>query len=269
MIPTLYTIPLSHYCERARWALDYCKVSYTEEQHLQVFAGRIVKKIGGKTTVPLLDTGDEVLSDSSDIVRWAASKQIAPNTENNLPSLLYPTSRNTMITSAEETFINAYGNATRLITYDWFFRSLPEMLKYNAGVAPKFEARFLKFGAPLLVPMIKRKFDINRKSVATANKLVSKTLDHVAKKLSDGRPYLNGDQFSAADLSFSSMTAILVFPKTYARTAAMQSTNAMTQTLSALPKASDIPDETGKKLVKQTRSHPAGKFALNMYKLHR
>jgi len=33
----LITIPMSHYCEKARWALSHAGVDFVEEAHLQVF----------------------------------------------------------------------------------------------------------------------------------------------------------------------------------------------------------------------------------------
>ena len=32
----LITIPISHYCEKARWALEWSQIPYVEEKHLQV-----------------------------------------------------------------------------------------------------------------------------------------------------------------------------------------------------------------------------------------
>ena len=33
----LITIPPSHYCEKARWALDYARIPYREERHPPLF----------------------------------------------------------------------------------------------------------------------------------------------------------------------------------------------------------------------------------------
>ena len=32
----LITIPISHYCEKARWALDRAGIGYREERHVQI-----------------------------------------------------------------------------------------------------------------------------------------------------------------------------------------------------------------------------------------
>ena len=38
MTPTLITISFSHYCEKARWALDRCGIEFRERANLPLFA---------------------------------------------------------------------------------------------------------------------------------------------------------------------------------------------------------------------------------------
>ena len=70
----LITIPISHYCEKARWALDYTGVRYQERAHLQVVHWVAVARAGGRRTAPVLVCGDRVFADSSDILREANSR---------------------------------------------------------------------------------------------------------------------------------------------------------------------------------------------------
>ena len=68
----LFTIPISHYCEKARWALDRAGVPYTEVSHLQGFHLIASKWAGGTGTTPVLVTQDAgVLGDSADVVAYA------------------------------------------------------------------------------------------------------------------------------------------------------------------------------------------------------
>ena len=43
----LITIPISHYCEKARWALDRAGVDYEEHPHLQLIHRIAVRRAGG------------------------------------------------------------------------------------------------------------------------------------------------------------------------------------------------------------------------------
>ena len=54
--PRLITIPISHFCEKARWALDRTGVPYREERHVQLVHRLYVRRAGGGTTAPVLVT---------------------------------------------------------------------------------------------------------------------------------------------------------------------------------------------------------------------
>ena len=67
----LITIPISHYCEKARWALDRAGVGYREQAHLQLIHWVHARRAGGGRTVPVLVTPEGVLSESADILEYA------------------------------------------------------------------------------------------------------------------------------------------------------------------------------------------------------
>jgi glutathione S-transferase len=75
LMPTLVTIPFSHFCEKARWALDHARLAYSEEGHVPGLHRRAVKRARGRAgSVPVLVLDDgHVLDDSPLIVRWADS----------------------------------------------------------------------------------------------------------------------------------------------------------------------------------------------------
>ena len=75
----------------------------------------------------------------------------------------------------------------------------------------------------------------------------------MAELLSDGRPYLSGDRFGAADLTFAALSAAVVVPSDYG---------------THLPGIDEMPPKP-KELVSQAREHPAGKFALKLVDEHR
>src|ERR1700733_5170535 len=66
----LITIPLSHYCEKARWGLDWVALPYVEEPHAPLFS-RLVTKGSERGTVPVLVCGSRRLHDSSAILKYA------------------------------------------------------------------------------------------------------------------------------------------------------------------------------------------------------
>ena len=52
----LVTIPISHYCEKVRWALERAGIPYREERHVQGIHRIAARRAGGGATVPVLVT---------------------------------------------------------------------------------------------------------------------------------------------------------------------------------------------------------------------
>jgi len=69
---TLYTIPASHYCEKARWVLEYLKIPFIESKWVPVFHYLNTLQLGVGRTVPILkipqpmDPAQEIVDGSSD-----------------------------------------------------------------------------------------------------------------------------------------------------------------------------------------------------------
>ena len=70
--PVLYIFAISHYCEKARWALDYLGIDY-ELRHLPPGVHVLIaRKLGAsRTALPILVADGEVIEGSSRIIDWA------------------------------------------------------------------------------------------------------------------------------------------------------------------------------------------------------
>ena len=66
----LITIPISHYCEKARWALERAGIPYREERHVQGVHQFFARRAGGKLTVPVLVTPAGAIGESAEILDW-------------------------------------------------------------------------------------------------------------------------------------------------------------------------------------------------------
>ncbi|MEO0685263.1 MAG: glutathione S-transferase N-terminal domain-containing protein, partial [Cyanobacteria bacterium J06649_11] len=60
---------ISHYCEKARWAMDYLEIDYLEEDHAPPFHKQYTSQHGG-SSVPVLVTEKEAFTDSKDILHY-------------------------------------------------------------------------------------------------------------------------------------------------------------------------------------------------------
>lgn len=242
----LVTIPISHYCERARWSLDYVGLRYREEQHLQGFHARHARAAGDKTTLPVLFTNSGALTDSADIVRYADTHSVNGQR-------LYDDRTRDAAMSLERYFADPFGVASRRLIYGATFRWGRGALKYNAANAPRWERWAMHAMYPAIKAFLARYLNVTPDGEEEARGIVDRVLDDVAERLSDGRPYLMGDSFSAADLTFASMSAALICPPQYGV---------------ELPQPEDFPDEAAR-TIQGYRSHPAGAFALQMFARHR
>jgi len=79
----LITIPISHYCEKARWALERAGLSYREQRHVQGVHRLAARRAGGGRTVPVLVTPERVIGESEQIVAWA--DELLPPEQRLLP----------------------------------------------------------------------------------------------------------------------------------------------------------------------------------------
>lgn len=71
----LYQFPLSHYCEKVRWALDYKRIPYKIKNLLPGPHLLTIKKIAPKTTVPVIVDAGQVVQDSTQIISYLDARE--------------------------------------------------------------------------------------------------------------------------------------------------------------------------------------------------
>jgi glutathione S-transferase len=133
---------------------------------------------------------------------------------------------------------------------------LPErklMLSFNNVGVPRWEDRAMRIGWPVITRFAARELGITSGIEAEDEAVVWSELDYVGGLLADGRPYLCGDRFSAADLTFAALAAPAVVAPEYTV---------------ELPQPDALPP-VARTLVGRARGHPAGRHALEMFKRHR
>jgi glutathione S-transferase len=197
-VTKLVTITFSHYCDKARWALDRAGIPFEEDGHLPVFAWIAAYRAARSKTVPILVDGATVLRDSTDIVAWADAQS---------PGCLLPTdpAERADALALEDTFDRDLGPATRRWAYSQMLAE-PRLLSYIAVRTPRWETIALRFTRPLVMAMIARGLEVTPAGVARSLPKIEAIFATVSERLSDGRRYLVGDHFSVADLAFAAMS---------------------------------------------------------------
>jgi glutathione S-transferase len=233
----LLTIPISHYCEKARWALDRAGIPYAEERHLPFFHMLAARRAGGGETVPVLVTADgQVLGESAEIVRWAdAGLCEDPEAE-----------------ALERRLDEGLGPDGRLWMYHHTLPVLRRMKPWALAGVPGSERLAFRAGVYVLEPAMRRYLGVSASAAADALERCAGVFDEVAERL-DGQPYLLGRRFSVADLTFAALAAPLILPVRYG---------------SPLPPVEAVPEAMARE-VRRFRAHPAGRFAERLYATER
>jgi glutathione S-transferase len=247
-MPRLVTIPISHYCEKARWALDRAGISYREERHVQLVHRVAARRAGGGATVPVLVTGHEVIPSSREILVWsdarlARTKRLFPAGGGDDDPLRRVCDR----------LDEVLGPAGRRLMYVHMLEQRDVALGYNNQGVPEWEGRAISVAFPLAQRFISRALGIHPGVEREDERIVFAELDQVSELLRDGRPYLSGEHFGAADLTFAAMAASVVFPPVYGV---------------RLPQPGELAPPTAA-LVERARAHPAGEHAMKMFARHR
>ncbi len=238
----LITIPISHYCEKARWALERAGIPYCEEPHVQGLHRVYARRAGGGSTVPVLVTPEGAIGESAQIIAWVDG-QLAP--ERRLGGEGAETQQ---VAALCRRLDERLGPSGRRLIYIRMFEQPKVMLRFNNQGVPRWEDRALRAGLPFAQRFIARALDISPGVEVTDEALVWEEFDWIAGLLADGRPFLLGDRFTAADLTFAALAAPIVLPSPYGV---------------QLPPV-ELLDEPTARLIARGRAHPAGEFALRM-----
>jgi glutathione S-transferase len=240
----LVTIPISNYCEKARWALERARIPYREERHVQGIHRLAARRAGGGPTVPVLVTPDGAIGESEQILAWVDARTPAEHR-------LFPAEHGARrdVESLCRRFDAELGPKGRRLMYVHMMEQPDVALPYNNQGVPRWEDRAIRWGWPLAHRFVARELGIAPGIEAADERAVFAELDFAAELLADGRPHLCGERFGAADLTFAAMSASIVIPPVYGV---------------ELPQPDVLSPPTAA-LVQRARAHPAGRYALAMF----
>jgi glutathione S-transferase len=111
----------------------------------------------------------------------------------------------------------------------------------------------LRLGYHGLIEIVAHALNVTPTTGLQSEQEVQAVFDTVGEHLSDGRRYLCGEEFTAADLTFSALAAPMLMPAGYGV---------------QLPRPDELPPYAAK-VVGELRAHPAGRHALRMFDTER
>jgi glutathione S-transferase len=243
----LITIPVSHYCEKVRWALDLLKIPYIEERHVPAFHRLATRKHGG-STVPILVTKAGNFTDSTDILHYL-------DTLSSESQRLYPKEPELRreVEELEELFDARLGVGTR--NWGYFYKSGDRKTMRNGWCngTPLFERLGFEIIFPFISSTVRQRYNITADSAATSLQGIKEIFEIVDRRLAGGKTYLVGDTISAADITFASLAAPVLLPPEHPV---------------MVSKIAELPIEMAT-VIKELQSTPAGVYALRLYREQR
>lgn len=231
-----------------RWCFEYWGMAHRESMHVPIF--HVLALVRYKTS----NSDRPVVIDGSG--RYKTEAGITAHFDPLAPPerRLIPDGELGQRVLAET---NYYHKTMRLGTVQYMYWNL---LKHKQLILPSFT-----IGTPWVEPPLAQLFyplikfaliislKLNEANAAKGIKTVSDGFDRVESALSDGRPYLLGEQFTLADLTFAASAAPIILANGYA---------------GHMPELEEVPQDM-QSVILEFRQRPAGIFAQRMYDLHR
>lgn len=201
----LYTFAISHFAEKARWALDYKGVDYAERVLLPGSHLFVVRRIAPKTSVPVLRDGERVIQGSGEIIDYADEKWPA--------RLLTPKGARERAEALElERWLDAeFGTTIRRFVYFHVLENREVVTRLFTQRGPAWGRAFYGAMFPVVRFGIRRMYAIEPDAAARDEKRLDAGLERL-EALLDGKRFLVGDAFTRADLTLAALVAPLVGP---------------------------------------------------------
>jgi len=202
-LPKLYIFPISHYCEKARWALDYLNVDYDLHCVAPGVHADLAKKLGTKeTSLPILVSDKGSIQGSQEIIEWAENQSCNGRslTPVDLPTALDIDSR----------LNEVLGVHVRRMYYSEALVEHPQtVLPMFADYLADEDAQFVRDAWGFIAAAMVEKMDLGADQRLESRQIVLEHLDWLDALLDDGRSYLVGECFSWLDLGAAALLAPL------------------------------------------------------------
>lgn len=205
---TLYQIPVSHYCEKIRWALTHKRIPHKQKNLLPGFHVKPMVKLSGQNSVPVIKDSGEVVAGSSQIIDYLDATyprfSLTPSDE-----ALAAECREWESLADED-----IGPHVRRLYYSVVLDS-PETIKEVFSYrGPWYTPIVINKLVEGVRPRLKAYYKIEPDTVAESHRELSAAVEKVAQAL-ENKTFLVGDTFSRADLAVAALLAPLFRPSQY------------------------------------------------------
>ena len=207
MTPTLYHIEISHYNEKARWALDYKHVAHVRKAPPPMLHVAWAFLLTRGATFPILKLNGHAVGDSTRIIELLEREYPEPP--------LYPAdpAERQRALELEDHFDEQLGPYIRRYLFHEALEGTEprEFLDGALGSAPRAVKSAMRATAPVGTRILKLRYGINGEDAQAARRKTEAALDRLEAELQPSG-YLAGDAFTVADLTAAALLFPLVRP---------------------------------------------------------
>jgi glutathione S-transferase len=206
--PVLWHLKVSHYNEKARWALDYKRVPHVRRATEPGRHRAVARRLTGSTTFPVLEIDGAPIGDSTRIIEALEHRYPEPP--------LYPADPDAhrRALAIEDFFDEELGPHMRILAAS---RMLPSGKLFLGAFFPDLPRR-RRLTARAMFPLLRRRaiaaFGIDDASVTLAWKKLRAARERFRAELQPSG-YLVGNGFTVADLTVAALVAPAVAPEQF------------------------------------------------------
>lgn len=208
MAIVLHQFPISHYCEKVRWALDYKGLEYRLKNHLPGLHFKKMKAVVPLSSVPVLEHDGHYVQGSATIISYLdaqfPARSLTPQAAQAREEAL-----------RWETFCDDnVGPHVRRYCYHTLLDYPDLVIPFFAQGGPFWGKAFLRVIFPKLQGVMRKAMQIREPQVSESRATLEQAIQTLSQAYAE-RPYLAGEQFSRADLAAASLLAPLFMPQQY------------------------------------------------------
>ena len=205
---TLYQFPISHYCEKIRWALDYKQIKYEIKNLIPGLHISKVRRLAPDTSVPILAHDETVIQGSDSIISYL--DETFP--ERSLTPAIGQLKDEAL--EWEQYVDSEVGIHVRRCCYHILLEHPGIVIPFFTHNGPWYGGLYLLIGFPKLKKTMRKFMNINEESAQRSRERLEIAIERLHGHLQDNA-FLVGDQFTRADLSAASLLAPLRKPEKY------------------------------------------------------
>lgn len=203
--PTLWHIEISHYNEKARWALDHKGIAHIRKAPPPGVHPLKSRQLGGAGTLPILEIDGQKLTDSTEIIAGLERRQPEPP--------LYPAdpADRARALELEELCDEKLAPEVRSLMFFHVLDAGPDAVGEMVEAPSAFMGLAMRASFPVMKRFIGHSYGISAERATSSPDVIRGVWDELQAQRS-GRPYLVGDTFTVADLAAAALSHPIARP---------------------------------------------------------